>query len=160
MKKKIIVFGVLIVIVAIFASGYYIHQHNEYERLHYAEGMSEAAARASRAADNLQALNEMDTNNALVNDIVYGNEATQKSIIEAQAKEQGIKLKVLSPKKLQKLKDKNKQLKEEAEAISKELDNLTLEAKERANLLEKYTKKIVEYTNNDLILKYNETYYK
>lgn len=152
MKKKIIIIALII---AVVGSGV-VYVTYDYKRTHYADGMAEIADRLDKATSEYVSL--QDGNNDLVSKLAGADASQQKGILKAQSEKYGIKLKDLSDKQLEKLKEKNEKIKTEISYIQEKLDDLEFGSWKYRRLTNKYYDLIEKQNEYQCLIDYNELY--
>ncbi len=146
--KKIIIIVALIIAVGGSILGYC---KIEYDRTYYADGMLEAADRLGEATDNYISSGETVTNE------LAGADTTKiKDYMRTQAEQKGIKLKELSDKELQKMKEKNEDIKQDIYDISEQMNSEEVGSRKYKSLQKKYYSLLEKQNEYEIQISYNE----
>ena len=147
--KKIIITGAIICVLAV-GGGLAANFAIEYNRTNYAKEASEAAARLE------DALNNYKTKEEIQSDLAGASTAEVKEYMRTNAASLGVKLKDLSKKELEKLKEKNEKLKTEMQELEVQIKAEELGSDKFDQLMEKYHEIEYEQTECELQINYNE----
>lgn len=150
MKKIIITLCIIAVVVGIAGGSYYLYR-KDYTSRNYAKGMSEAADSLGSAVGAYTS-----PSSDLVSDLASGDPAKQRAAYRAEAEKHGIKLKDLSEKELEKLKEKNEKLQEDIYYIQIKMKDAEFGSSKYNRLQDKYYKLLEKQNEYQLQINYNE----
>lgn len=147
MKKIIIAVSIAVVVVGSILGYCKI----EYDRTHYADDLLEATDRLGEATDNY-----ISSREAAASELSGASTDEIKNYLRTQAEQNGIKLKELSDKDLQKLKKKNEDIKEEIYDIYEQMKSEEFGSRKYNSLQNKYNSLLKKQNEYEIQISYNE----